>query len=80
MDLSTTALAGAAIGAAFGVASALFVVSAVTERLRALDRSESAAERAVLERKLLLLRWIVVAIEGTVFAIVGYWIGTWFGA
>ena len=30
-----------------------------------------------LERKLLALRWIVVAIEATVFAIVGYWVGSW---
>jgi hypothetical protein len=77
MNLSAAALAGAAIGAAFGVVSALLVVSAVAERLRALDRSEDQADRAVLERKILALRWIVVAIEATVFAIVGYWVGSW---
>ena len=77
MNLSTAALAGAAIGAVFGVVSALLVVSAVAERLRALDRSENQADRAVLERKILALRWIVVAIEATVFAIVGYWVGSW---
>jgi gas vesicle protein len=77
MTLSATALAGAAIGAALGVASALLVVSAVTERLRALDRSETARERAALERKLLALRWIVVAVETLVFAILGYWVGSW---
>ena len=77
MNLSTAALAGAAIGAAFGVISALLVVSAVVERLRALDRSGSDADRAVLERKILALRWIVVAVEATVFAIVGYWVGSW---
>jgi hypothetical protein len=77
MTLSTAALAGAAIGAVFGVVSALLVVSAVAERLRALDRSENQADRAVLERKILALRWIVVAIEATVFAIVGYWVGSW---
>jgi gas vesicle protein len=77
MTLSATALAGAAIGAALGVASALLVVSAVTERLRALDRSETAGERAALERKLLALRWIVVGVEALVFAILGYWVGSW---
>jgi hypothetical protein len=77
MNLSTAALAGAAIGAAFGIVSALLVVSAVAERLRALDRSETQADRAVLERKILALRWIVLAIEATVFAIVGYWVGSW---
>jgi len=77
MSFSTAALVGAAIGAVFGVASALLVVSAVAERLRALDRSESQADQAVLERKILTLRWIVVAIEATVFAIVGYWVGSW---
>jgi hypothetical protein len=77
MNLSVAALAGAAIGAALGIGSALIVVAAVTERLRALDRSDTAAERAELERKIVLLRWIVVAIEATVFAIVGYWVGSW---
>jgi gas vesicle protein len=77
MDLSGAALAGAAVGAAFGIVSALLVVSAVVERLRALDRSENQADRAVLERKILALRWIVVAIEATVFAILGYWVGSW---
>jgi hypothetical protein len=77
MSLSAAAILSAAVAAAFGVASALVVVSAVSERLRALDRSETAPERAELERKIRLLRWIVVAIEATVFAIVGYWVGTW---
>jgi hypothetical protein len=75
--MSTTALAGAAAGAVFGAASALIVVSAVAERLRALDRSETPPERAALERKILALRWIVVGIETAVFAILGYWAGSW---
>jgi len=77
MTMSTTALAGAAAGAVFGAASALIVVSAVAERLRALDRSETPPERAALERKILALRWIVVGIETAVFAILGYWAGSW---
>ncbi len=77
MTLSAAALAGAAIGAVLGIASALLVVSAVAERLRALDRSETAQERAVLERKILAMRWIVIAIEALVFAILGYWVGSW---
>lgn len=68
---------GAAIGAVLGIASALVVVTAVSERLRVLDRSETATERAALERKIVLLRWIVVVIEATVFAIVGYWVSSW---
>jgi len=75
--MSFWAFVGAAIGAAFGIASAMVVVTAVAQRLRALDRSETAAERAELERKILLLRWIVVAFDGIVFAIIGYWVGTW---
>ncbi|MFZ5693336.1 MAG: hypothetical protein ACOY5F_19055 [Pseudomonadota bacterium] len=77
MSILTTALAGAVAGAAIGAASALFVVSAVSERLRALDRSETAQERAAFERKILALRWIVVGIETAVFAILGYWVGSW---
>ena len=77
MTISTTAVLGAAFGAVFGAASALLVVSAVAERLRALDRSETASERAVLERKILALRWIVVGIEAAVFATLGYWVGSW---
>jgi hypothetical protein len=80
MDLSTAGLAGAVIGAALGVMSALAIVSVVTERLRALDRSKTDAERAVLERKIVLLRWIVLVVEGAVFAGLGYWLGTLLGA
>jgi membrane protein required for beta-lactamase induction len=75
--MSFWAILGAAIGAAFGIASALVVVSAVSERLRALDRSQNPQERAELERKIVLLRWIVVSIDAIVFAIIGYWVGTW---
>jgi hypothetical protein len=77
MTISATAVLGAAVGAVFGAASALFVVSAVAERLRALDRSEAPPERAALERKILALRWIVVGIETVVFAVLGYWVGSW---
>lgn len=80
MDLSTAGLAGAVIGAALGVMSALAIVSVVTERLRALDRSKTDAERAVLERKIVLLRRIVLGVEGAVFAGLGYWLGTLLGA
>jgi membrane protein required for beta-lactamase induction len=75
--MSFWAILGAAIGAVFGIASALFVVAAVSERLRALDRSETPSARAELERKIVLLRWIVVSIDAIVFAIIGYWVGTW---
>jgi len=76
MDLSAVGLAGAVIGAALGIMSALAIVSVVTERLRALDRSETAEGKAALERRITLLRWIVVAIEGAIFAALGYWFGT----
>jgi len=76
MDLSAVGLAGAVIGAALGIMSALAIVSIVTERLRALDRSETAEGKAALERRITLLRWIVVAIEGAIFAALGYWFGT----
>jgi hypothetical protein len=79
MELSIAGLAGAAIGAGLGVLSALAVVSVVTQRLRALDRSEAAADKVALERKITLLRWIVLGVEGALFAVLGYWFATLLG-
>jgi hypothetical protein len=79
MELSLAGLAGAVIGAGLGVLSALAVVSVVTQRLRALDRSETAADKTVLERKITLLRWIVLGVEGALFAALGYWFATLLG-
>jgi hypothetical protein len=75
MDISAAGLAGAAVGAVLGVASALAIVTIVTERLRALDRSETVEGKAALERKIALLRWIVLIVEGAIFAALGYWFG-----
>jgi hypothetical protein len=79
MELSIAGFAGAAMGAVLGVFSALAIVSVVTQRLRALDRSETVEEKAALEQKIALLRWIVLVVEGAIFAALGYWFGALLG-
>ena len=51
------------------------IVSVVGTKLRALDRSQTAEERATFERKLVLLRRIVLWTDIIVFPFVGYFIG-----
>jgi len=43
--------------------------------LRKLDRSQTSAEREEFERKLSLLRRLVLGIDIVVFAALGYWLG-----
>ena len=47
----------------------------VEARLRKLDRSQTQEERDEFERKISLMRRIVLAIDIVAFSAVGYWFG-----
>jgi hypothetical protein len=70
---------GAAIGIVVGYLNYALIMGVLEPRLRATDRSQTADERGAFERKLVLLRRIVLVFEVLVFAGVGYFLGSYFG-
>ena len=75
MELSPAGFIGAVVGTVIGVINYAAVVVFVEARLRKLDRSQTTAEREEFERKLSLLRRMVLTIDIVVFGILGYWFG-----
>ena len=75
MELSLAGLLGAFVGTVLGVINYAVIVGFVERRLRALDASQTAAEREEFERKISVLRRTVLGIDIVVFAAVGYWFG-----
>ena len=75
MELSPAGFVGAVVGTIIGVINYAAVVAFVESRLRKLDRSQTSAEREEFERKLSLLRRLVLGIDIVVFAALGYWLG-----
>ena len=79
MDVSLPGWIGAIVGALVGAVNYAVVVRLLEPRLRALDKSESVAERAEFERKISLMRRLILGIEVTAFAAIGYWLGRTIG-
>ena len=75
MGLSLPGLLGAFVGIVLGMLNYAVIVGFVTGRLRALDKSQTAAEREEFERKLSLMRRIILAMDVILFGLVGYWFG-----
>ena len=75
MELSPAGLVGAVVGTVIGVINYAVVLGFVETRLRKLDRSQTSAEREEFERKLSLMRRIVLAIDIVAFSALGYWLG-----
>jgi hypothetical protein len=75
VDYSLPGFIGAFVGVVIGVINYGVIVSTVERRLRKLDRSQSSAERDEFERKLSLMRRIVLGIDIVAFSAVGYWFG-----
>jgi hypothetical protein len=75
MGLSIAGLLGAAVALVLGLINYRLIVSVVENRLRALERSPTAEERATFERKLVLLRRIVLWTDVIAFPFVGYFVG-----
>ena len=79
MDLSPSGLLGAMLGTIVGVLNYVVFLRVLVPRLRALDKSQSREERAEFERKLSLMRRIILAADVVLFAAVGYYAGRFIG-
>jgi hypothetical protein len=75
MELSLGGLVGAVVGTGLGAINYVVIVGFVEKRLRALDKSETAAEREEFERKISMMRRLILGIDIVVLACVGYWAG-----
>jgi len=75
VEYSLPGFIGALVGVIIGVINYVAVISMVQGRLRKLDRSQSSEEREEFERKLSLMRRLVLGIDIVAFAAVGYWFG-----
>ena len=79
MDLSPSGLLGAMLGTIVGVLNYVVFLRVLVPRLRALDKSQSREEREEFERKLSLMRRIILAADVVLFAAVGYYAGRFIG-
>ncbi|MEA2877406.1 MAG: hypothetical protein QOF14_2602 [Hyphomicrobiales bacterium] len=78
MELSLAGFLSAIAGTAIAVANYVVVVPFVEQRLRALDKSETAAEREEFESKISVMRRLVLGIDIFTFGGLGYWLGARF--
>lgn len=78
MELSLAGFLSAVAGTAIGVANYIVVVPFVEQRLRALDKSETAAEREEFGTKISVMRRLVLGIDIFTFGGLGYWLGARF--
>ncbi|BBF92234.1 hypothetical protein [Blastochloris tepida] len=74
-SLSLPGLIGAAVGLGLGLLNFGVVVTFVEKRLRALDRSANAAERAAFEQRITLMRRTMLVLDVVAFSGVGYLFG-----
>jgi hypothetical protein len=79
VEYSLPGLLGAFIGIVLGVINYGVIVGFVQTRLRSLDKSQSAEERAEFERKLSVMRRTILALDIVLFGAVGYWFGKTLG-
>jgi hypothetical protein len=79
VDHSLPGFIGAFVGVVIGVINFAVIISIVEGRLRKLDRSQTRDERDEFERKISLMRRIVLGIDVVVFSAVGYWLGRTIG-
>ena len=75
MGLSVPGLVGAAAALVLGLINYGLIVGIVEKKLREVDRSQTAQERATFEGKLGLLRRIVRWTDIIAFPFVGYFVG-----
>ena len=73
--LSLGGFIGAIAGTAIGVVNYVMVVPLVEQRLRALDKSETAAQRQEFEDKISVMRRLILGIDVFMFGGLGYWLG-----
>jgi hypothetical protein len=73
--LSFGGFLGAIVGTALGAINYVIVVPLLEQRLRALDKSETVAEREEFESKISLMRRLILGIEVLTLGGLGYWLG-----
>ena len=78
MLISLAGFLGAIVGTALGAINYVVVVPLLEQRLRALDKSETAAEREAFETKISLMRRLMLGIELFTLGALGYWLGMTF--
>jgi hypothetical protein len=79
MEISLPALIGAFVGTVIAVINYGMLIALMERRLRALDKSQTPEQRADFERKISLMRRIVLGTDVLLFAAVGYWFGKTIG-
>ena len=79
MTLSLPGLIGAFVGTVIAWINYYVIVGFVTTRLRALDKSQTPAERAIFEQRLSWMRQGILALDIVIFGAVGYWFGVTIG-
>ena len=75
MLISLGGFLGAIAGTIIGVVNYVMVVPFVEQRLRALDKSATAAERQEFEGKISVMRRLILGIDVFTFGGLGYWLG-----
>jgi len=75
VEYSLPGFIGAFVGVVIGAINYGVVISVAEGRLRKLDRSQTSEEREAFERKLSLMRRLVLGIDIAAFAALGYWFG-----
>jgi hypothetical protein len=73
--LSLGGFLGAIAGTALGAINYVITVPLIEQRLRALDKSDTAQEREAFESKISLMRRLILGIEVFVLGGLGYWLG-----
>jgi hypothetical protein len=73
--LSLGGFLGAIAGTVLGAINYAMMVPLIEQRLRALDKSETAAERETLEAKISLMRRLILGLEVLTLGALGYWLG-----
>jgi hypothetical protein len=79
MTLSLWSLAGALIGAVLGYVNFRVIIGLLEPRLRALDKSQTDAERESFEQRIVWLKRIFLPLEIVIVGAVGYLVGTLVG-
>ena len=79
MSFSLPGLIGAAMALVIGLVNYGVIVSVVEGRLRALDRSQTALERTSFERRIMLMRRLILVTDIIVFPPIGYLFGKTIG-
>ncbi len=79
IDLSTWGLVGAIAGTMVAAVNYFAVIGFVERSLRAHDQSQTAEERAEFERKIGIMRRMVLTLDILFFGGLGYWIGDTLG-